>query len=1662
MGKKYLAAFLAAALMLNNAMTGFAAVGIAGNGKGTLANAGDAFGNRTQETKKTDSDAAQPEYEVTYSVLPEELEDMAEVDGPDHVKAGETLTFSVKPEAGAEIESVTVNGDALEGSRSLLGGESRKYKVKDVGTDCEVEITLKETEKTQAVPNVPVSAIQTKAATSSDAVCRTEAGGEDTEFMTLQEAVEKADDGAVIYVLRDFTMTKPARFFNKHLTITSDGDEPFTVTRGEDFDMQSDDNRSWYNPAMIEAGGVPDSMNSSLTLENIIFDDAGRHEGSLFMQAPVSDISSDTIVQDAIVATYNNTATITLGDGAILKNFGGMSAVRISGGELIMEDGSKIIDDSITDREKDGSTDFGPAGAVWMQGGTFEMEEGAYIGGASEDEWMVGRAVYIDGGEVTLNGTISRIEGDLDMWYGMEGAAVHVRNGGKAILGETGAIDGIRGEHNTGRGAVRTNGGESGDEYSFEAKDGSVMKNVEGISALYSNYGKELLNGTIEFCTNDYIIGGFAQNTTIGETGVIQNCTAKGGAANALVYTSNSSRVYMYGTVKDNTCSHAFYIINQSGGGAYLEMHEPAAVTGSGSGDGVYINASESKFVMNGGTISNFNYGVNCRGKLDTNGKLNKPRPATFIMNGGKLADNKTYGLYFQGISASESIVDIEGGTIEGNGSAEIYAYGGNSRNAYERLKLNAETLKGAHTVKLSLGTLTLDENYAGVMLGQARTEANGKIKELLAEKYPGWTTVGSNALWVLPSAQEFHFTMDRPSSVRKTGLFTACIPLNEDGTPAENAELRLEEIENEGVLDITMKDLTPGTPYAMIFVNNTEYTLSPDDTTIYTGGGQNNETYDDGGFPMLTLKNSLDAIKNVEINGEAVTENPEEALISLFTVNYLDENGTPVEDDTVAGEYEAHLTLKDPATKIRINGNDVSGEMEPGTLIVRHTQDISEAQDGSITYPKVEEEPAAPVEHATVVDLKYLGFLSSTYYVNNDAERKITDTSGISLLDDSLLLEEGDNRQELMEERAEKELGTPASGNGYKYEFHYLDLVDAHNGNAWVAASYGSVVYLPYPDGTDANTDFKLVHYTDLHREYGISGQAAVEEAIRNTGIEIKSAEDGTLRMTENGIRFETERAGFSPFALVWEVPAHKVTVNYFDADTKEPIPGIAPYEKNVAEGTVYDVTDEAQKPIPGYTFKEIAGVSAGTMGQEDIAVASYYTKNITPEPYQYTVTVRYLDKETGEEIHDPYVTGLLENGAEYDVTEYTEIAVEGYTRSDGELQAKGTIDNANVLIVVYYEKNAEPSPEPEVKTYTVTVRYLDQETGKDIMAAYVTGPIKDGAAYDVEEETEAAVSGYTRARVEGQAKGTIGGENVVIRVYYTKNAETPATYTITISYLEKGTGHELKAPVSLEKPAGQPYDVSGQANQAVDGYRIAGTEGEVKGDSLTGNVAIKVYYEKLASEPSYDDGDDDDSDGSGRVYTVGLSGNWVHVDPQNTNIAIRTAVPEGATPVTSPEYHQWKFILNDGTVLKNQWAYVKNPYAVDGQPKEGWFSFDAAGIMRYGWYLDTAAGKWYYLHRTSDGMLGTMIEGWHFDEQDGKWYYLKPGSGEMLTGWQYIGGKWYYLNPTPQAETWSYNEETGGWTYNGTAARPYGSMYQSEKTPDGYGVDRDGAWEP
>lgn len=147
--------------------------------------------------------------------------------------------------------------------------------------------------------------------------------------------------------MSDLTMDQCARFYDKSLKITSGEGGPYTITRSADFKQQSDTARSWYNPAMIEVQSSSASF-VGLTLSNIVLDDAGMHEGAVFAQAVSGDGNGDNTVyvQDAIIASNATVpCTVTLGKDAVLRNFGGMSAVRATDqAKIVMESGSVIED----------------------------------------------------------------------------------------------------------------------------------------------------------------------------------------------------------------------------------------------------------------------------------------------------------------------------------------------------------------------------------------------------------------------------------------------------------------------------------------------------------------------------------------------------------------------------------------------------------------------------------------------------------------------------------------------------------------------------------------------------------------------------------------------------------------------------------------------------------------------------------------------------------------------------------------------------------------------------------------------------------------------------------------------------------------------------------------------------------------------------------------------------------------------------------------------------------------------------------------------------------------------------------------------------------------------------------------------------------------------
>ena len=63
------------------------------------------------------------------------------------------------------------------------------------------------------------------------------------------------------------------------------------------------------------------------------------------------------------------------------------------------------------------------------------------------------------------------------------------------------------------------------------------------------------------------------------------------------------------------------------------------------------------------------------------------------------------------------------------------------------------------------------------------------------------------------------------------------------------------------------------------------------------------------------------------------------------------------------------------------------------------------------------------------------------------------------------------------------------------------------------------------------------------------------------------------------------------------------------------------------------------------------------------------------------------------------------------------------------------------------------------------------------------------------------------------------------------------------------------------------------------------------------------------------------------------------------------------------------------------------------------------------------------------------------------------------MATGWQKIDGKEYFFQPVRDMGNYHFNNEQEKWLYSMNSKVPYGAMYVSTTTPDGFKVDGSGA---
>lgn len=242
------------------------------------------------------------------------------------------------------------------------------------------------------------------------------------------------------------------------------------------------------------------------------------------------------------------------------------------------------------------------------------------------------------------------------------------------------------------------------------------------------------------------------------------------------------------------------------------------------------------------------------------------------------------------------------------------------------------------------------------------------------------------------------------------------------------------------------------------------------------------------------------------------------------------------------------------------------------------------------------------------------------------------------------------------------------------------------------------------------------------------------------------------------------------------------------------------------------------------------------------------------------------------------------------------------------------------------------------------------------------------------------------------------------------------PSVLTVTEAGFAAPVVTDADGAVTAEwiRQAMQTYPYTGETEAEI---RVTSPDG-----SMTDTVPVRLSFRII--DNTYSSG----SGGGGGSSHSGGGGGSSSGSGSGTSSGTGTASGPGAEAPAGSVSGTWDYTTDGfwtftaGRAYRNEWAYIYNPYASEGQNRADWFRFDEAGYMVTGWFTD-ADGNVYYLWPASDGTRGHLTVGWQWIDRDG------DGREEC-----------YYFNPVS----------------DGTKGR----LFRSAVTPDGYEVNTDGAW--
>ena len=285
------------------------------------------------------------------------------------------------------------------------------------------------------------------------------------------------------------------------------------------------------------------------------------------------------------------------------------------------------------------------------------------------------------------------------------------------------------------------------------------------------------------------------------------------------------------------------------------------------------------------------------------------------------------------------------------------------------------------------------------------------------------------------------------------------------------------------------------------------------------------------------------------------------------------------------------------------------------------------------------------------------------------------------------------------------------------------------------------------------------------------------------------------------------------------YRVKDTSVLVHHYKEGTTEKISEDVTIDGKIDEEYTTTIADD----LPEY-YELVAEPTnkSGTMTEEQIVVTYYYQLK------SYPYTVNYLEKDTGNVLHEPKQGGELVYGSTVKSSD-EKININGYNFDsyDKETLTIGTTDN---VINIYYTKRNDLS---------YKVNYLEKGTNKVLHDQKV----QDGMTFEstVDSSKEVIdIDGYNYDSVDKATLKITTGENV-INIYYTKRNDL----SYTVNYLEKNTNKVLHNP---KNQTGMTFgDIITSSDEVIDidGYDYNSVDKNSISIGTKENV-INIYYTK------------------------------------------------------------------------------------------------------------------------------------------------------------------------------------------------------------------------